>query len=146
MDEVPNGASIAFDSMVIIYYMEEHPDFLDVVEPLFDMIAVGRAQGYVSTISLVEVLVGPLRSGEDALVQRYRELLANAPNFTLISLTPSVAERAAHLRATHNLQTPDAVVAACVIEEGCTHLVTNDPIFRRVPGLGVLVVSDFVSP
>ena len=58
-------------------------------------------------------------------------------------MTQAVANRAAELRARWNLGTPDAIIAATAIETRCTHLVTNDPAFRRVENLKVLVVSDY---
>lgn len=55
-------------------------------------------------------------------------------------------ERAAALRAATNLKTPDAIHATTVLIEGCKLFVTNDALFRRVPGLNVTVLRDLLPP
>jgi predicted nucleic acid-binding protein len=57
-----------------------------------------------------------------------------------------VIERAAALRAATSLKTPDAIHAATALIEECTLLVTNDALFRRVPGLNVTVLRDLLPP
>jgi len=43
------------------------------------------------------------------------------------------------------LKTPDAIHAATAIVSGCVQLLTNDPAFRRVPNLAVVVLSDMIA-
>ncbi len=142
-DALPEGSNVALDTTTIIYFIEEHPTFGPVIEPVFRMISAGRIRAFASVISLIEVLTAPLREGQRELAQRYREVLTRGRNFTLIPVHADVAERAASLRAAHNLRTPDAIVAATAIEAVCSHLVTNDDQFKRVQELQVLVVSEF---
>jgi predicted nucleic acid-binding protein len=143
-DDIPSGSKVAFDTDSLIYYVEEHPLFMKVVEPGFDMATAGEIAPHVSLISLVEVLVLPLRQNRPELIEEYREIFSIPSGFETHPLTPSIAERAAQLRARWNLGTPDAIIAATALEAGCTHLVTNDTVFRRVEDLKVLVVSDYV--
>jgi predicted nucleic acid-binding protein len=44
------------------------------------------------------------------------------------------------------LRTPDAIHAATALNEGCTHLITNDPAFRRVQDLSVTLLDNHVAP
>ena len=64
----------------------------------------------------------------------------------LVPIARAVLERAAALRAATNLKTPDAIHAATALIEGCTLFVTNDALFRRVPGLNVTVLRDLLPP
>jgi predicted nucleic acid-binding protein len=64
----------------------------------------------------MEVLVHPLRNSDDALAQRYRDILRNAAALTLFPVSEAVAEQAAHLRAAHNLRTPDAIQMATALK------------------------------
>jgi predicted nucleic acid-binding protein len=146
VDDVPDGALVAFDANAVIYYVEEHDVFFPILAPVFAMIPAGRLQAHVATITFMEVLVAPLRYSQEQLANRYREILTDTLGWTLRPLTQRTAERAASIRAATNLRTPDAIVAATALESGCSHLMTNDPAFRRVEGLQVLVVSDFVTP
>jgi len=53
--------------------------------------------------------------------------------------------RAAQIRADHNLRTPDAIHAATALAAGVTGFITNDPVFRRIESLEVLVLDDLLS-
>ena len=142
---VPRGSRVALDSNALIYFIEEHPQLGPVVDPVFQMIADGECEAVVSVVSVVEVLVAPLRAGQAALVEQYRELLADTRGVTLIPVTTVVAEQAASIRAAQNLRLPDALIAATAVNERCTHLIANDAKFTRVAGLRKLVVSDYIS-
>ncbi len=51
---------------------------------------------------------------------------------------------AAQLRATSGLKTPDAIHAATALEHGCTLFVTNDPAFRRLTTVPVVILGDLL--
>ena len=63
----------------------------------------------------------------------------------LIVITEPILRDAARLRAQFNLKTPDAIHAATALSVGCAQFITNDLIFRRVPGLNVIVLRDLSS-
>jgi predicted nucleic acid-binding protein len=144
IDEILPGSRISFDANTLIYYVEEHRDFLAVVDPLFESILAGTLTAYLSVITLTEGLVAPLREGAVVLADRYRTILSRTHGFNTQSLDEATAERAALIRSQYALRTPDAVVAAAAIRAGCAHLVANDSRFRRVNELNTLVISDFV--
>jgi predicted nucleic acid-binding protein len=144
VDEVAPGSQIAFDSNALIYFVEEHPKYLPVVEPVIELIKAGQGTGHVATVSYMEVMVAPLQKQAEVLAAAYRDVFAIRRDFRLHSLTRPIAERAALTRARFSLRTPDAIVAATALEHGCSHLITNDPTFRRVEGLRVLVIDDYV--
>ncbi|CAD5945375.1 PilT protein-like protein [Planktothrix rubescens] len=73
-----------------------------------------------STVTLVEVLVYPLRLRNTILAQEYREILLNQEGLTVVELTPDIAEKAAQLRATYNLRSPDSIQMATAICEGAS--------------------------
>jgi predicted nucleic acid-binding protein len=142
-DAIPDGSNVAFDTDSIIYFVERHPEFHPVVAPVFRKAAAGSIVPTISVISLVEVLTLPLRQNMAGLVASYRDLMDDARGFETQPVEHAIANRAAEIRARWNLATPDAIIAATAIEAGCTHLVTNDPAFRRVEDLQVLVISDY---
>lgn len=144
IDDVASRADIALDSDTLIYYVEEHDQYLPIVEPVFNLIATGETAAHISVISLLEVLVRPLREGRHDLAERYRGVLTASEHVTVHDLSVDIAERAASLRARHGVGVADDIVAATALEAGCQALITNNADdFRRIEGLTVLVIRDF---
>lgn len=63
------------DSAPIIYVLEGHPRFAARFSPLFQRHAEGRLRLAVTTVTLAEVLTGPLRAGEETLARSFRAVL-----------------------------------------------------------------------
>jgi hypothetical protein len=62
-------------------------------------------------------------------------------------LTSSILRAGARLRATLNkVRTPDAIQAATGQACSCSLFLTNDFVFRRIPGLPVIILADLLSP
>jgi predicted nucleic acid-binding protein len=121
------GKLIAFDTGPLIYYIEEHPDYLSRADELFSALDGGAALGMTSVLTLQEVLVKPLREGQDDLAAKYRQVLTR-------------------LRAKYAwLRTPDALQIATAIRHGAEIIVTNDDGWRRVSEIVVFVLQDFAK-
>ena len=126
------------DSSVFIYYIEEHPDYLAVVEPLFAEIDAGSREAVTSALTLHEVLVVPFRAGDLALAGRYEVLLTRSRGLHLIDLDGTQLRTAAQLRAVYRLRTPDALQIAAALTSHCQTFVTNDRQLPAIPGLQIL--------
>ena len=129
------GSLVVVDTAPLIYLLEDHPQFAPAFVGLFEAFERGHLQIAVSTISLAEVLVGPLRAGQDALAKRYEKALGE---FELVPISTEIAATAARLRASLGLRLPDALQAATALELGAAALVTHDRDFSRLQGLQVL--------
>lgn len=123
------------DSAPVIYVLEGHPKFGPRFKPLFEAHGAGHLRFAVTTITIVEVLTGPLQSADDALARRYRAVLES---WQPIALDPDIAESAARLRASLRLRLADAVQAASALAIGATALVTHDRDFSRVRSLRII--------
>ena len=55
---------VGVDTAIFIYFIEEHPTFLPLIEPLFQEVDDGRRELVTSALTLLEVLVVPYRSGD----------------------------------------------------------------------------------
>jgi predicted nucleic acid-binding protein len=143
VDEALQGVSrLAFDTAPIIYFVEANPAYDKVVSNIFNRVAAGSLEGWISVISLSEVLVQPIVSSRDDLQQAYRELLLKSSNFHTIPINAAVAENAARMRAVYGLRLPDAIQIAFAIDVGCQAIVCNDHSMRRVTELSVLTLDD----
>jgi predicted nucleic acid-binding protein len=135
LDTLPNGALLLMDSAPIVYFLEAHPKLAKLFKPLFERHAKGELHFAVTTISIAEVLTGPLQSGNEALAERFRAILES---WQVIDLTSDIAESAARLRASLRLKLPDAVQVASAIAINADALITYDRDFSRVTSLRVL--------
>lgn len=142
---IPDNGPVYFDSMCFIYSVERHPVYRPVLIPVWSAARANRMRIATSERAVVETLVGPYRSADPELEWRYEQTLSLAA-IDLHGITTSILRRAARLRAdVQRLRTPDAIHAATALEYGAALFVTNDPVFRHVPGLPVEVLSDVVS-
>ena len=92
----------------------------------------------------MEILVTPLRNSDSNLVSDYEQLLT-ASEIRLLPINQSILKTAAHLRATTNLKTPDAIHASTAMNHTCTIFLTNDRGFQSTSNLPVLILSEVMQ-
>ena len=94
-------------------------------------------------ITWVEVVGKCSRPGAESLGELYRNLLTAGP-VTILPVSTDVVLQATQIVGKYNLKPMDAIHAATAILGECTEFITNDPHFKRVPELNVILVSDLV--
>jgi predicted nucleic acid-binding protein len=139
--EALRGSTVGLDTGPLIYYIEEHPDFLAKVRPFFEAAERNEFRIVTSFVTLIEVLVRPLREGRPDLAEEYRDILLHSPALIAIPLDEGIAEEAAGLRARHNIRTPDALQVATAIRAGASWFLTNDAELANLPEIPVLVLK-----
>ena len=132
---LPNGALLLVDSAPIIYTLEAHPKFASRYKSMFARHAAGELLLAVTTITIAEVLTGPLGAGEEALAKRYRAVMES---WRVVDLSADIAETAARLRGKLKLKLPDAIQVASALDINAEALVTHDWDFSKVKGLRVM--------
>jgi predicted nucleic acid-binding protein len=135
LGDLPEGALLLVDSAPIIYVLEGHPKLGPRFKPLFEAHGAGRLRFSVTTITISEVLTGPLQAGDEALARRYRAILES---WHPVALDADIAESAARLRASLRLKLADAVQAASALAINAAALVTHDRDFSRVRSLRIM--------
>jgi predicted nucleic acid-binding protein len=131
--------TVGLDAAPLIYYLEEHPRYLPLVDPFFEALDRGAFHVVASTVVLLEVLVHPLRHANARLAQAYRDILRTTDALTLVPVSPEIAEQAAQLRARFSIKTPDAIHLATALHRQAAYFITND---TRLPaGAGVEIIS-----
>ena len=135
---------VAIDTAPLIYLIEEHADYLPVVAPLFADADRGRFDVVTSALTLLEVLVVPLRVGRLELARRYGSVLTRARGLHLVDLDRDQLRAAAQLRASYRVRTPDALQIAACLSYGCSAFLTNDRRLPNIPGLQTLQLQDYL--
>ena len=136
------GKTVGVDTSPFIFFIEKHSKYVDVLRPFFEAVDRGDSHVVTSTVTLLEVLVHPIRQGDDALAHQYNDILLSSSNIATIPVTPVTVQTAAELRAEHNLKTPDAIQLATAIDHNAAAFLTNDGDFPQVDGIEILKLRD----
>jgi predicted nucleic acid-binding protein len=138
LEGLPENALLLVDSAPIIYILEDHPELAAVFRPVFEAHEQGLVRFAVTTVTLAEVLTGPLSKGDEVLAEKYRATLRS---WFVVDLDPETAESAARLRAALKLKLADAVQAASALAIGADALVTHGRDFSALRDLRVIGVE-----
>ena len=144
IDDLGSGP-VAFDTSVFIYFIEQHSDWYPLVAPIFAGIDAGRCRAVTSSVTLLEVLVVPLRAGNGVLASRYESLLTRSKGLSMVELDREVIKVAAQLRAKFAVRTPDALQLAAGLSASATAFVTNDRVLPSLPGMPVVQLGSYAS-
>lgn len=135
------GEVVGLDTAPLIYFIERHPSHIARLKPFFAAAERREFRIVTSLVTLLEVLVHPLRSGREDLVREYRDILLRSPSLTALPVGEAIAEEAARLRSSRNLKTPDAIQLATAKIAGATWFLTNDGGLPSLPGISLLIVD-----
>ena len=146
---LPAGDRILLDTTFLAAYLDASEATHGIARHVMDeFVRPGRNPAVVSMVTVMEILVRPLRqspSGHHTVLA----FLRHTPNLEAVGLDLQMAQEAAALRATYRLRPPDALVIGTGLATQVSHLVTNDnewarklaPIRERV---GVLTIAGFL--
>ena len=140
-----HGKTVGLDTAPLIFYIEEHAVYGEILYPFFEAVVEGNISVVTSTVTLLEVLVHPMRNNDDALAHKYNDILLSSPNIETVPVTPTTAQVAAELRAAGNLKTPDAIHLATAMTHNAVAFLTNDRDFGDVVGIEIVKVRDLVQ-
>ncbi len=135
---------VGVDTSIFIYFIEEHPRFLPVLQPFFKEADTGRKELVTSALTLLEVLVVPYRSGDRLLAERYEALLTQSRGVRVAEISRDHLRAAAQLRAATGVKTPDALQLVAALGAGCAAFLTNDRALPTVPRLRILQLSSYI--
>lgn len=139
------GQVVALDSAPLIYFIEQRQPYVDLLRPFFRGVEAGELSIVTSVVTLLEVMVQPIRYGDEALANEYQEILLNGANVQTVSVTPTVAQVAAELRAESRLKTPDAIHLATALQHQAAAFLTNDRDFGSAVSLPIFRIGDLVE-
>ena len=142
---LPASGAVYLDANGFIYSIERIDPYRAMLDTLWLTVSAGQVTVVTSELTLLEVLVRPLKVGDATTATLFRTVLKHTPDVQMLPITQSVLEEAAQLRATLGLKTPDAIHVATALLNGSMLFVTNDSAFRRVTDLTVTVLSELVT-
>jgi uncharacterized protein len=134
---------VFFDTNLFIYLVEGHGERSNRVRDILERMSERRDELLTSTITLGEVLVKPLSSGDTAWADRYEKML-DTPGVSVLPFDRACARVYARLRQDPSLKPPDAIQLACAANARCDLFITNDDRLSRkiVPGIQFIASLD----
>jgi predicted nucleic acid-binding protein len=125
--QIAAGERLLLDLSVLIAYFESTDERHDVaVGVIDDFVQGGRNPAIVAAITAMDFLVKPLRSAPRSVIHIH-DFLTHWPNLSVVAFDLNIAQTAASLRASHDFNSPDALVVATGIVGEADHLLSSDP-------------------
>lgn len=138
--------SIGLDTSIFIYHFEEHPAFLPLTRELLSGIETGQWEGITSTITLMELMVLPLKLERGGVARNYEALLVHFPHLRVVDIDRNVSRKAAQIRAGFGIRPPDALQVAASLVHGARVFATNDRgLVRLQSEIDIVILDDFVA-
>src|SRR5437016_13525298 len=116
---------IYWDTMLFVYWLEDHPRYAKRVRQLLEKMKVRQDQLCTSSFAVGETLVGPYKAGSPETVSRIRALF-RPPLVEVIPYTLETAELYAGIRAKPGVSAADAIHLACAAQARIDLFLTND--------------------
>ncbi|WP_161889620.1 type II toxin-antitoxin system VapC family toxin [Pontibacter russatus] len=110
----------------LIYFIEGNTAYQAGLKNFFAAFDKGDFAIITSTLTLLEVLVQPMKLNRQDLVEQYKRILSSASGIEILEITSAVACRAAELRAKYKLKTPDSIQVGTALEYEAKYFLTND--------------------
>ena len=141
------GETILLDTNCFIYYFEDNPKYADKLEKVFRDIQDGNNNAFMSIISFLEILVKPKKDNNIFIENKYKLMLTNYPNLSIIDMEYNIADIASRLRANYKIKTPDAIIVATGIAMNVDYIITNDIRLKNICNnerLDIIILDDII--
>ena len=139
----PLSAKVYLDTSPVIYSVEKHADYWQILVPLWNALKADEIEVFTSELTLLETLVQPIKQNNQPLVSAYETLLTNT-DIKLLPISLDILRESANLRAVQNLKTPDSIHAATAFSANCEYFITNDDGFKRLSNINVIILSELI--
>ena len=139
---LPAGGKVYFDANIWIYIIEGIPPYCETLRPLLQAADRGALTIVTSELSLMEVLIKPLKTRDAKLALKFEQALTPSESLLVLPVSRPILVAAARLRAKFPLRTPDAIHLSSASEAGCDQILTNDGRWRGFPVIPTLILAD----
>jgi len=131
---------VYWDSMVFVYWLEDHPSYAPRVEYIFQSMMARGDRFCASYLSIGEVLARPLKQKQVQLVERIEQFF-DSGLMEMLPFDRRAAGEFARLRATANVTPADAIHLACAGAAGVDLFLTHDKSLHKLRVKGIQFIA-----
>ena len=134
---------VYWDTMLFIYWLEDHPKFGMRVDAVHSRMQERRDRLITSAFTFGEIFAGMYRKGSADEVAEVRGTLRNVVS-EIVPFGFEAADRYARIRGELSVSPADAIHLACAAEAGTDLFLTNDKtlVGKFVPGIQFIASLD----
>jgi uncharacterized protein len=134
---------IYWDTMIFIYWLEDHPQFAKRVNAIRSRMEERDDQLLTGSLAIGEVLAGVYRKGTSTLADETKRLLQSVVS-EVVPFTVETADRYGQIRGSLGLAPADAIHLASAAQAGTDLFLTNDKrlVGKFVPGIQFIASLD----
>ena len=134
---------VYWDTMLFIYWLEDHPRFAKRVDAIHSRMAQRHDQLITGAFTFGEVLAGAYRKGAPKLADESKRMLRSVVA-EVIPFTIETADRYAQIRGSLGIAPADAIHLASAAEAGTDLFLTNDKslLGKIIPGIQFIASLD----
>lgn len=134
---------IYWDTMLFVYWLEDHPRYAKRVRQVLNKIQERHDQLCTSSFALGEILVGPYKAGAIETARKIAQAIT-PPFVEVIPYTAETADIYAQIRAKQGVSPADAIHLACAAQARIDLFLTNDSALlgKVIPGIQFIAGLD----
>ena len=134
---------IYWDTMLFIYWLEDHPRFAKRVNAIYSRMQERQDQLLTGAFTFGEVLAGAYRKGAAQVAGESRRLLQEVVS-EVVPFTIETADHYARIRGALGISPADAIHLASAAQAGADLFLTNDKslLGKIVPGIQFIAMLD----
>lgn len=136
---------IHLDPIVIAYHLMAYTPHVNLTRALFTSIRGGRVRAQTSALSFFQLLAEPYRRGEVEMAERAFKYLNGHPGLEIVPVTAAVSRQAAEVQARLGGAWERSVQVATALSGGAKAYVAYKTPLRRVAGMEIISLDDFVD-
>lgn len=134
--------TVFLDTAPLIYYIEEHKDYAHILDELFTANEQSKFQFSTSVLTLMEILVQPIKKKATKVIREYENILCNSTTVDIYDVTIEIAKKAAKIRADYGYKTPDAIQLSTAILTNSDFFLTNDKHLKSCKEIKIVILSE----
>ncbi len=134
---------VYWDSMLFIYWLEDHPQYAKQVDAIHSRMRQRQDQLVTGAFTFGEVLAGTYRNRRPELADQFRTMLRSVVS-EVVPFTIETADHYARIRGALRTTPADAIHLASAAQAGTDLFLTNDRslVGKIVPGIQFIAMLD----